>query len=511
MYYRTINLFSITLFCGAFAAHCGALDVVPTLAPSPAPSSSITGWVPVNGGTTYAPTSLFSSHIASGAAPICQSILQQSGILEHSTLVDDAPGIETSNIIFAPPPACSLTDIMQGGTGIGDAHADDGIVARNDDAPEIETSNIIFAPPPACSLTDIMQVGAGIGDAPAGDMPGTEISEIDADAAFRAGCELLDRNGPNYDREEALRYLRIAADNGNADAAFRAGDELLDLYGPHYNQEEALRYFQLAIDNGNAEAAHELGKIFHYGYNGVPLDTIKSAHYLRIAADNGHADAAYCTGYRLLEGDEEVPQNAEDAVHYFRIAADNGHTIAARALGLVLFDGLYGVPQNRAEAVHYLETAYARRNGDGLIAYKLGIVFSDGTDGVAKNPRKAVRYLKTASGYFPDANYRFGMILLNGADGVAKQPAKALRYLKDIQYGGHPLADFYAGKTLFEGDGVPQNKKEGMFYLNRAANNGNEDAIAFLADKQSLFWGIRQFFWDCQDVFSGIRNIFHRH
>ena len=46
---------------------------------------------------------------------------------------------------------------------------------------------------------------------------------------------------------------------------------------------------------------------------------------------------------------------------------------------------------------------------------------------------------------------------------------------------GDTLARFETGKALINGDGVAKDKSEGMKWVVRAANGGNNNAINFLA------------------------------
>ena len=91
--------------------------------------------------------------------------------------------------------------------------------------------------------------------------------------------------GVPEDDAEAVRWLRLAADQGLAEAA---------------------RWLRLAADQGLAEAA---------------------GWYRLLPADQGHAIAQYNLGWMYANG-EGVPEDDAEAVRWYRLAADQGHADA---------------------------------------------------------------------------------------------------------------------------------------------------------------------------------------
>ena len=95
-----------------------------------------------------------------------------------------------------------------------------------------------------------------------------EISETDLQNAqvqhqvamlYWAGCYIP------KDREKALEYLRMSADQGYPLAMFHMGNTLLMSKNREQNIEEAMRWFQKAAEAGHAKANLRLGNIYFMG------------------------------------------------------------------------------------------------------------------------------------------------------------------------------------------------------------------------------------------------------
>ena len=118
---------------------------------------------------------------------------------------------------------------------------------------------------------------------------------------------------------------------------------------------EAVKYLRMAADNDDVPAQFKLGKMYLNG-EGVRKDIEKAVPYLASAAINGHAEAAYLIGGVYFSCDKH-----EEAAKFFLSAAKNGNADAQCALG-IMFDGGIGVERNRFEALHWLKEA--AKNGN---------------------------------------------------------------------------------------------------------------------------------------------------
>ena len=71
--------------------------------------------------------------------------------------------------------------------------------------------------------------------------------------------------------KEAVRYLRLAADQGNFNAQCYLGECYCTGNGVLKNMKEAVRYFRLAADQGYSMAQYNLGRCYYTG-DGVQKD-----------------------------------------------------------------------------------------------------------------------------------------------------------------------------------------------------------------------------------------------
>jgi hypothetical protein len=89
---------------------------------------------------------------------------------------------------------------------------------------------------------------------------------------------------------------------------------------------EAVRWYRLAADQGHATAQANLGVMYADG-QGVPQDYVEAVRWYRLAADQGHARAQGNLGVMYGTG-EGVPQDYVQAHMWFNLAASrmaSGH------------------------------------------------------------------------------------------------------------------------------------------------------------------------------------------
>ena len=85
---------------------------------------------------------------------------------------------------------------------------------------------------------------------------------------------------------------------------------------------EAVRWYRLAADQGHAYAQHNLGWMYDNG-EGVVEDDAEAVRWYRLAADQGHADAQHNLGW-MYDNGEGVLQDNVTAHMWFNIAGANG-------------------------------------------------------------------------------------------------------------------------------------------------------------------------------------------
>jgi uncharacterized protein len=145
-----------------------------------------------------------------------------------------------------------------------------------------------------------------------------------ASAQFNLGFMHSKGQGVQQNDAEALKWYRLAADQGHARAQFILGR----MYRVQRNDAEAVKWLRLAADQGVAEAQGLLGGMYHLG-QGVQQNDAEAVKWFRLATDQGYAMAQYFLG-RMYATGRGVPQDYVRAQMWFNLSAAQGDQDAAR-------------------------------------------------------------------------------------------------------------------------------------------------------------------------------------
>lgn len=145
--------------------------------------------------------------------------------------------------------------------------------------------------------------------------------------AYRAG-----------DLAGAMALLRRAADAGHGAAQALYG-HLLDV---SEFDEEAARYYRRAADQGNADGQFGLGALYAAG-EGVERDPAAARAWFERAAGQGHAHAINALAHAFLAGELGFKTDAQEAgLAWVRKAAGQGYYPALAYLAEGLRSGRFG-------------------------------------------------------------------------------------------------------------------------------------------------------------------------
>ena len=162
--------------------------------------------------------------------------------------------------------------------------------------------------------------------------------------------------------DDAITDLLARAEQGDADAQFELGFMYTTGEGVPQDDVEAVRWYRLAAEEGLASAQYNLGLTYRYGGEGVPEDDAEAVRWFRLAADQGHALAQFNLGVMYATG-EGVPQDDVEAVRWSRLAAEQGYAGAQYTLGFMYANGR-GVPQDDVTAHMWFNLAASRSTGE---------------------------------------------------------------------------------------------------------------------------------------------------
>ena len=199
-------------------------------------------------------------------------------------------------------------------------------------------------------------------------------------AACRIGKIYLEGLGVAASKEDAEKFLKIAADNNNADA--------LEMLGNLYwkdDQTKAVKYFTKAFDSGKLHLAKQLG-LYYYDWERKDSDDELAYKYLQTAVKQGDNSIAYECGEIA-----EALTKHEEAIKFYHIAVENGRQEASLALGRLYYQS-NRIQCNLDKAKEYLTAALDKGCKEALM--DLGNVFAKSNK--KEDHFKAVEFYKQA-------------------------------------------------------------------------------------------------------------------
>jgi len=172
-----------------------------------------------------------------------------------------------------------------------------------------------------------------------------------------AAAHWFDGDGIEANHDEAFKWLSICATQGDARGICFLGHAYREGVGCKVDVKEAAKLFAEAAEMDYAPAIQALGRCYFYG-DGVDKDPAKGMALLRDAANRGETRAMFDIGVALANG-EHVLTNYEEAMKWFRRAADQGDRNAMFFVGRMYEEG-DGVEQDLDEARRWIGKAAAK-------------------------------------------------------------------------------------------------------------------------------------------------------
>jgi TPR repeat protein len=218
----------------------------------------------------------------------------------------------------------------------------------------------------------------------------------DARAEFDLSAYYAKRNGharPDY--TNALKYLRLSADQGYGDAEVALGYFYGRGLGVPRDVPTAVQWYRKAADQGNALGQYAMGRFYATG-RGVTNDMTQAIQWWQKAAAQNQVDAQDALGETyLLPGTVYGTNylNFTEAVKWLHKAADQGSPAAMNNLGVACENG-YGVARDCSEAAKWYRQAAELGNASGQA--NLGQLYFDGR-GVTNDFVQAYKWFKLSA------------------------------------------------------------------------------------------------------------------
>jgi uncharacterized protein len=172
--------------------------------------------------------------------------------------------------------------------------------------------------------------------------------------------------GVPRDSQEAMKWFRLAADQGFADGQYRLGG-MYDVGQSPQNPVEAIKWYTLAAKQGHKDAQYRLGVMYDQG-RGTSRDYAEAARWYEKAGAQGRPEAQYRLG-EMYEQGSGVAQSYPDAMKWYLLAAKQGRAEAEYKVGYLYEKGL-GTSQSKSEAIAWYHKSSAHGFPDATDAMK---------------------------------------------------------------------------------------------------------------------------------------------
>ena len=260
-------------------------------------------------------------------------------------------------------------------------------------------------------------------------------------------------------RTLAVKYFQEAGKLENADALF-----FLSIHQQNNgNLKEATQAAKRSLELGNEAAKIELGeiqedeKLMKEGFNA-----------LKKKVDSGDMHYANSLGYAYEFG-VGTSLSIKEAMKYYEMAAKQNNV-----LGMTNLADLY-IQENKLKKAKPLLVKAAEKEY-GYAQYLLAMNFFDL---YSENNKEALHWLeRAAKNDEPEALYQLGVYYLEGDEADL---AKAINYFQRAAELNHADAALELSYIYDEGMSVEQDDDKALFFLKKAAELGNQEAIEELA------------------------------
>lgn len=179
------------------------------------------------------------------------------------------------------------------------------------------------------------------------------------------------------------------------------------------------------------------------------------------------------------------------ALEWFRKAATAGNPEALYTLSALLSS------RNPKQSYELLKTAIELHHAEAMFTLASMLLEQPNNDpimlatGVRHDDKTGRTIMKTAAlNGSHTACYWLGKANYEGKCGFSQNREKAFKHFRNGSILGHPACSLAQGLMLLRGLGVEKDERQGLYYINSAANAGIPQAIAALAYAQYYGYGV---------------------
>ena len=171
------------------------------------------------------------------------------------------------------------------------------------------------------------------------------------DESLRGGVEGLDVLEPS------IEVMKSRAERGDVEAQHFLGSAYTYGDGVPQDYSEAVRWHRLAAEQGHRESQFALAAGYSNGIDGViPQDHSEAIKWMERAAQQGQLEATMALAWAHFEG-QFVEQDYAAAYKWYLQAAEQGNPVAQTVLARLYFQGK-GVTRDLVEAYKWIIVAF---------------------------------------------------------------------------------------------------------------------------------------------------------
>ncbi|KAI0566546.1 hypothetical protein FGB62_7g547 [Gracilaria domingensis] len=255
------------------------------------------------------------------------------------------------------------------------------------------------------------------------------------------------------ERQDAISWLELAAQQGNDEALVVLGNEILQ-----EDPNRAVELYEAAIKNGhNVDAYYNLGQLYSKGLGSIEPDEKAALKNFAMAAQLGDPSAQFYLGHLYRVGSKEIKVDLASSRQYIEMAAAQEHPGALYYFSLMHRDGEGGLEISHGAFLRYLYKAASLDHGPAH-ACLAELHYTGSEDVDVDYPAALTHFLAAGRLGEADAYCSAAAMYFHGFGTEEDHHEAFLLYQKAAELGSvQALRNI--GSMYYHGHGVPPNKK----------------------------------------------------
>jgi TPR repeat protein len=217
-------------------------------------------------------------------------------------------------------------------------------------------------------------------------------------------------------RKKIVTDLKETGFAGDVMAQVRLGVIYLTGDGVPKDDVEAVKWLRMAANQDNPVAERYLAEMYFKG-RGVPADNEEAAKWLRMAAEQGDAQSQYNLAVLYSQG-QGVPRNLKESLNWMTKAAEQNLPAGQMGLGVAYGNG-DGVLANPLVAAGWYQRAVDQNYVPAMNNLAMLVATTNNTQ--VRNPKQAVALATRAVGTGSNPEYLHTLAAAYFADGQTDQ------------------------------------------------------------------------------------------